>query len=111
MFRSADTYKPGDFWCFFVKQDSTVAKRAAGDRRYTSPHLRNAWVSGTSYNAFKADVFALGVSLLHIATLTSPELVVMAEDLEAAVGKQADTLPYSSLLRGLLKECLLLKKA
>lgn len=106
IFRTADTYKLGDFGCFFMKQDSTATKRAPGDRRYTSPQLRNAWVSGTSYNAFKADVFALGASLLHIATLTSPESVVMADDLEAAVRKQVDALPYSTLLQSLLKRML-----
>ena len=57
---------------------------------------------GSLYNAFKADVFALGASLLHMATLTSPEALVTAEQMQVAVGRQVEALPCSAVLKGLI---------
>ena len=95
IFRTAHTYKLGDFGCFFVKQDRSETNSTAGDSRYMSPQLRR----GTPYNPFKADVFALGASLLHMATLTSPKTLVTAERIQEEVGKQMDALPCSAVLK------------
>ena len=88
IFRTANTYKLGDFGCFFMNRDNSVAKTAVGDFRYMSPQLREAWMKGAKYNAFKADVFALGASLLHMVTLTSPETLVTADQMQEAVGRR-----------------------
>jgi len=102
IFRTADTYKLGDFGCFFRKQDVSMAKTPAGDSRYMSPQLREACMRGSLYNAFKTDVFALGASLLHMATLASPETLVSAERMQEVVGKQVEALSCSTGLKGLI---------
>ena len=75
VFRTANTFKLGDFGCFFQKRQTSVTRGYAGDTRYMSPQLREACIRKTPYNAFKADVFALGASLLHLITLTDPKLI------------------------------------
>ena len=71
-----------------------------------SPQLREAYVRGSPYNAFKADVFALGASLLHMATLTSPYALVTAESMQEAVGMQVEALACSALLKHLIRSML-----
>lgn len=61
---------------------------------------------GTKYNAFKADVYALGASLLHMATLKSPKAVLTSERLDEAVGKQVEALSCSAQLKYLLRSML-----
>ena len=102
-FRTAHTYKLGDFGCFFIKQDTSMTKSEAGDARYMSPQLRKACLHKTSYNAFKTDVFALGASLLHMATLTSPFDLVTAELMQEAVDRVVETLSCSKLLKDLIR--------
>ena len=71
-----------------------------------SPQLRKACLNRSPYNPFQTDVFALGGSALHLATLTSPEEVLKAEDLDEAVGLQVHSLPGSYLLKTLLRRML-----
>lgn len=71
-----------------------------------SPQLRSACMNRTLYNAFKADVFALGASLLHLATLASPESLLMTERLDEAVGREVGKLTCSALLQTLLRKML-----
>ena len=78
IFRTGPTYKLGDFGCFFVKQDTSYTASYAGDQRYMSPQLLEACVRRTPYNAFKTDVYALGASLLHVVTGSSPEPLLQA---------------------------------
>jgi len=58
------------------------------------------------YNPFKADVFALAASVLHIATLTSPEALVTAEHLNEAVEREITELAISEPLQRLIKSML-----
>lgn len=44
IFRTANNYKLGDFGSFYMKRDTSVTKSAAGDRRYMSPQLREAYL-------------------------------------------------------------------
>ena len=81
IFRTGATYKLGDFGCFFLKRgDKSYTKSYAGDQRYMSPQLLVACVQGSEYNAFKTDVFALGATLLHVATGKSPEPLLQSVD-------------------------------
>lgn len=106
VFRTGDSYKLGDFGSFFTKRDSSITNSTAGDTRYMSPQLREACIRGTEYNAFKADVFALGASFLHMATLASTEAILSSQLLDDAVARQAAALPYSEQLRTLLRAML-----
>lgn len=101
VFRTGDTYKVGDFGSFFLKKESSYTQSYQGDRRYQSPQLREAFIRGTQYNAFKADVFALGAAFLHIATLVSPEILLVSENLDEAVDSEIGRLPiYGDWFRG-----------
>jgi len=71
-----------------------------------SPQLRQACLRGGQYDAFKADVFALGASILHMTTLTSPEPVLAEERLDAAVGRELERLACSKSLKDLLRSML-----
>jgi len=102
VFRTAHTFKLGDFGCFFEKRQTSYTKSCAGDDRYMSPQLREACMRGSLYNAFKADVFALGASLLHMATLTSPYALVTAERMQEAVGRTVEALPCSAGFKRLI---------
>lgn len=102
IFRTKDTYKVGDFDCYFLKRDSSVTKSFTGDRRYMSPQVREAYIYGSQYNAFKADVFALGASLLQLMTLNSPETVVTSDSLDEAVSIEVERLPWSAQLKQLV---------
>jgi len=102
VFRTATTYKLGDFGCFFAKREVSVTKSVAGDARYMSPQLRKACMNGSFYNPFKADVFALAASALHLTTLLSQEALLTLEPLDEEVGKQVRALPCSQQLQELL---------
>ena len=102
IFRTAGTYKVGDFGCFFMNRDSSVTVSAAGDSNYMSPQLREACMRRSPYDAYKADVFALGASLLHMATLTSPKDSVTTKRIQEAVGRDVEALPYSAELKKLI---------
>lgn len=106
IFRSANTYKLGDFGCFFVKRDTSMTQSMIGDKRYMSPQLREAWMRGTNYSAFKTDVFALGASLLHMITLNSPETLLTSDMLDEAVGREVQSLSCSPQLQQLFRSML-----
>jgi len=65
----------------------------AGDPHYISPQLRDHLLGMSPYYAFKTDVFQLGASLLHMATLTSPKTLITVERMQEAVGRQVEALP------------------
>ena len=90
IFRTAPAYKLADFGCFFERDRSVKSEAGC----YMSPQLQMACVRGSEYDAFKADVFALGASVLHMATLTSPETL-------EAVGR-VETLSCSAQLKHLI---------
>lgn len=102
IFKTANNYKLGDFGCFFEKRDSSITQSAVGDSRYMSPQMREACIKGSKYNAFKADVFALGASIFHMATLTSPDTLLNSEPLDEAVGREIEALPCSAQFKQLL---------
>lgn len=106
IFRTGETYKVGDFGSFFQKRISSNTESCAGDRHYMSPQLRESWIAATQYNAFKADVFALGASLLHIVTLKLPDLLLTVERLDEVVSTEVERLPYSRQLKQLMKRML-----
>lgn len=89
-----------------MKRTSTVTKSSAGDTRYMSLQLREACMKGSLYNPFKADVFALEATVLHMASLTSPEAWLIAERMDEVVGRQIERIPCSSELRALLRTML-----
>jgi len=108
VFRTANTFKLGDFGCFFEKKLTSYTTSYAGDERYMSPQLRKACIRKTPYNAFKADVFALGASLLHLATLTSPRPLVTLKQtyMQEKVNSQVQALSCSEELKDLIKRML-----
>lgn len=63
-------------------------------------------MDGTAYNPFKADVFALATSILHMTTLTSPVGLITSEPLDGAVEMQVAELEVSGKLQELLKRML-----
>lgn len=104
IFKVGDKYKVGNFGCFYTSLEVAVAKSSEEDVPYMSPQFREALLGNdTQYNAFKADVFSLGISILHLATLNPPEIGMTAESLEEAIDRQIAPLPYSPLLRGMIK--------
>lgn len=67
-----------------------------------SPQLRLACMKESTYNPFKADVFALGASILHMLTLNSPEPLLTSDQLDETVGREIVRLPCSKQLQNLL---------
>lgn len=63
IFRSGSVYKIGDFGCFFTKRESAYSMHTAGTMSYMSPQLREACIRGTQYNAFRSDMYSLGVTV------------------------------------------------
>lgn len=106
IYRIADTYKLGDFGCFFFDRERSIDEDFVGDTRYMSPQLRYACMRMSKYNVFKANVFSLAASLLHMATLASPKKLVASEALDEVVGREIATLPVSGQLKNLLQQML-----
>jgi serine/threonine protein kinase len=111
IFKTGGTYKVGDFGCFFTQRERSYANTSVGDMRYMSPQLREAWTNGASYNPFKADVFALGATALHLATLTSPSALITSSQLQEKVNREMARLSYSEQLRALLRKMLAYSEA
>ena len=55
-----------------------------------------ACLHGSLYNAFKADVFALGAALLHMVTLTSPAILLSSMALNEAVVDRSGLWPVQN---------------
>jgi len=106
IFRTGEVYKVGDFGCFFLKKDSSLTVSAAGQVNYMSPQLKRACMEGSQYNAFKADVFGLGATLLELATLRPPAELGTQEGLDDAVRRTVVQLPYSQQFQRLLQSML-----
>lgn len=106
IFQTGGTYKIGDFGCFYLQRQHSTTMSVAGDFRYMSPQLRGAFVADSKYNAFKADVFALGASLLYMAALNQLESSLGSEQLEQVVSLEVAKLPYSTQLKTLLLQLL-----
>ena len=88
-------YKIGKFGCFFEKKVTSEAETLT--RAYMSFQQRKALLGG-SYNAFKADVFALGKTLLALASLEIPkqwETYLVDE-------KATQSLLYSPVLKSII---------
>lgn len=105
IFKSRETYKLGDFGCFYMKRAKSVTQTSTGDLRYMSPQIRAAYLDENSYNPFMADVFALGASLLHMATLK--KIKSLGSDKRSEEGRtEIERLPVSFQFKQLLKSML-----
>ena len=65
-------YKIGEFGCFFEKKVASETRSFLETVACMSPQQIKALIGG-SYNAFKADVFALGKTALALTSLKLPE--------------------------------------
>jgi serine/threonine protein kinase len=106
IFRTRDTYKIGDLDCFFMNRETSNAISYAGDGHYMSPQLRAACLHGTPYNAYKADVFALGATFLHMATLQPTITLLTSQRFKEEVDSKIEMLICSEELKWLLKRML-----
>jgi len=85
IFRTESSYKIGDFGCFSLKRESSYSSNGDAQIKYMSPQLRAACVEGTRYNGFKADVYALGVTVLDMAAVpASTNMESTVEDLRCS---------------------------
>jgi len=110
IFRSNDSYKVGDFGSFFVKTVSSFTATIEGTLLYMSPQQRRNFSNFTPYDAFKADVFALGATLLEMASLSPPDILSETQNLDEVVGREVTTLPYSEKLQRVLVYTLAFKE-
>ena len=96
-------YKIGDFGCFFEVKINTRAQSMVGTVPYMSPQLRDKWMGrGTTYSAFKGDVFSLGMTVYALASLTSPYEPWEIDSWEQTVRSKVGALSCSETLKGLL---------
>lgn len=110
---SQGNYKVGDFGCFFDKKMISQAETVAGTLAYMSPQQRQAFIGqATSYHAFKADVFSLGMTLYALASLsTLNEAWPIDSSMEQYVRSKVEPLPYSQTLKSLLLTMLSVREA
>ena len=105
IFKSGETYKLGDFGCFYMKRAKSVTQTSTGDLRYMSPQIRAAYLTDNAYSPFMADVFALGASLLHMASLK--KIKSYGSELRSEEGSmEIERLPVSLPFKQLLKQML-----
>lgn len=99
-----------DFDCYFEKRKSSQTVSSKGTRFYRSPDQRKFELSEVeSYNAFKADVFALGMTAFVSASLDPPSDDTMLwplRDFEEEVRSKVQSLSYSAGMRNLLLQLL-----
>lgn len=72
-----------------------------GTLPYMSPQLRKTYFRSGKYDAIKADVFALGMTIYALASLSQPE-VWQSETLEQTAKKHINSLSYSDSIKTLL---------
>lgn len=83
-----------------------------GTPRYLSPALRGAFPALLQYgakpvhNAYKSDVYSLGLSFLHMAKLAYPEGLEVLEGLQSSVDNCVDSLTYGEGLKTVLRTML-----
>ena len=99
----------GDYGEFWQKHSTIDTGNQAGALAYTCPHSRSI-IAGFNvrYNPLLSDVYSLGMTVLHMATLELPTNMNLIPNHDARMGEALERLQYSEQLRGLLKRMLLL---
>ena len=100
-------YKIGDFASYFEKKGNSKASTTTGTKSYMSPQQR-LLISGEveSYDAFKSDVFSLGMTTLAFATATLVEkpwpLASMSQRVEATLQELRCSQPLKDLSKSMM---------
>jgi hypothetical protein len=95
----------------------TSEYNCAGTLSYLSPVLKNNFIQSvkTSFakqavcNPFKSDVYSLGLTVLHMATLEIPDLND-GQDLESRVEEAVERLEYSFEIQDLVRQMLVVNE-
>ena len=102
-------FKVGDFGSYFESQADMPATTATGTLFYMSPEQRSVWTgTGENYNAYKGDVFSLGLTTLAFASATLVERPWLLDRLRISQEVEAvlQGLRYSEPLKNLLRSML-----
>lgn len=72
------------------------------DIQYTSPQLLDTYLRGTLHDAFKTDVFQLGATVMHLATLALPGGIITSENHSEGINQAVANLGFSQQFSSLL---------
>jgi hypothetical protein len=99
----AGHFKVGDFGCFFQQKATVHTSGQAGTLPFMSPQQRLI-IAGQElqYDAYKSDVYSLGMTSLALGSLTLPSSSWPLEGLEERAGTAVRALSCSKALQDLL---------
>ena len=96
-------FKLCDFGSSWQRSLQTMTNSPAGTLLYMSPQVRLSFVSSANkYSPYKADVYSLGVTALHLATLVPP-MRLGSEGMESLVEEQLSQFVCSDALKKWLR--------
>jgi hypothetical protein len=97
------TFKVRDFGTFYEKKASMPATTGIGTLAYMSPQQRKIITGETQgYNAFKSDVYSLGLTTLSLASMTLFAMPWPLNSLKSTARAKVQELGYSAELKNLL---------
>ena len=108
------TYKLADFGSAKRAMDKFASHTLVGTPLFLSPQLLEALSErirtgssvGTKYNPFKSDVFSLGLTIVHLATLSPPTGIGSLPGLEGKLEALVQTVGYSEWIKELIRRML-----
>lgn len=108
----AGNFKVGDFGSFFEQTTTVSAQTVTGTVPYMSPQLREVFMGAREkYDAYKHDVFGLGLTAVSLATNSVLQRPWPLHSLQEKVRDTVDSLPYSPPLKDLLVSMLAVEEA